>query len=62
MVERSSSGEIPIAEEKERKPLIHMVPLFSWRTLIAVAIGLIVGAGLGIGYWIISPLLSSSGG
>jgi len=49
-------------EKKEHKPVIAMVPIFSWRTVIAVAIGLIVGAGLGLGYWFMNPSLSFLGG
>jgi len=62
MVERSGSAETPTVEEKGRKPVARMVPLFSWRTIIAVAIGFIVGAGLGLVFWIISPSLTSSSG
>ena len=62
MVERSGSEETPTVEKKERKPVIRMVPIFNWRTIVVVAIGFIVGAGLGLGYWIISPSLSSSSG
>jgi hypothetical protein len=46
--------------KKEEPKLVNMIPLFSWRTIIAVAIGFIVGVGLAFVYWIISPSLSSS--
>jgi hypothetical protein len=45
--------------KKERKPATSMVPLFSRRSIILIAIGCVVGAALGLGYWIISPMLSS---
>ncbi len=38
-----------------------MVPLFSWRSIIILTIGLIVGVGLGIVYFMVSLSLSSSG-
>jgi hypothetical protein len=37
-----------------------MVPLFSWRTLTVVVIGLILGLLLGLVFWIISPSLGLS--
>lgn len=51
---------------KEEKKSLHkqklaMVPLFSWRTIIVVGIGVVGGAILGILYYIIAPSLSSSG-
>jgi hypothetical protein len=45
---------------RERKVPTVMVPLFSRRSIIALAIGCIVGIGLGLGFWIISPSLGSS--
>ena len=47
-------------EKKGPKSVIRMVPLFSWRTILVVTLGVIIGAGLGLGYWIISPSLQSS--
>jgi hypothetical protein len=47
------------ASEKKPKNVIAMVPLLSWRSIIVMAIGLIIGAGLGLGYWIISPSLKA---
>ena len=38
-----------------------MVPLFSWRSIIILTTGLIVGVGLGIVYFMVNLSLSSSG-
>lgn len=43
-----------------RKKVYRIVPLFSLRSIVTLGIGLIVGASLGLGYWMISPSLSSS--
>ena len=32
-----------------------MIPLFSWRSLVVIIIGLIIGIMLGVGYWAFSP-------
>jgi hypothetical protein len=37
------------------KPPAGLIPLLSRRSIIVLSIGLIVGAGLGMGYWVISP-------
>lgn len=58
---RKSDYEIAPAPEKEPNHKPRMVPIISWRTLIFVAVGFIVGAGLGLLYWIISPSLSNIG-
>jgi hypothetical protein len=51
-----------IAKEKiERATAPSMVPLFSKRSLLIIAVGLIAGLLIALGYWIISPSLSSSG-
>jgi hypothetical protein len=51
-----------IAKEKiERVTAPSMVPLFSKRSLLIIAVGLIAGLLIALGYWIISPSLSSSG-
>ena len=39
---------------------VTMVPIFSFRTVIVAAIGLILGLLLGLVYWILSPSISSS--
>jgi hypothetical protein len=38
------------------EPAAGLIPLLSRRSVIVLSIGLIVGAGLGMGYWVISPL------
>jgi hypothetical protein len=38
------------------KPAAGLIPLLSRRSIIVLSIGLVVGAGLGMGYWAISPL------
>lgn len=60
MVKNNNLEATSAAEKKEQKPTVRMVPLFSLRTIIAVAIGLILGAGLGLGFFIVSPNLSFS--
>jgi hypothetical protein len=42
--------------KKEDKKALGMVPLFSGRAIMVLAIGLIVGIGLGLCYWAISPI------
>jgi len=60
---RNGDREItPEVEKKEDKRPVAMVPIFSWQTIIRIIIGLIIGAGLGLGYWILSPMLGASGG
>ncbi len=44
-----------IGEQKHEKEAVGMVPLFSRWSVITLAIGLIVGGGLGIVYWAMSP-------
>ncbi len=43
------------------KPRLAMVPLFNWRSILVVGTGLIVGILIALGYWLMSPSLSSSG-
>jgi hypothetical protein len=62
MVIKSDVEVTSILEKKERKPVVAMVPLFSLRTLKAVAIGVVVGVVLGLGFAILSPMLSPTGG
>jgi hypothetical protein len=45
--------------KKESKSAIAMVPIFSMKTLLVIIIGLIVGLLVSLGYWVISPSLSS---
>lgn len=47
--------------QKKRAPLT-MVPLFSRRSITVLGIGLLVGAIVGVGYWYLSPSLSSAFG
>ena len=61
MVKKSDREVSSVVERKERKPVVTMVPLFSLRTMLIVAIGLIVGAGLGLGYWFMNPSLGFLG-
>ncbi len=42
--------------EQKHKETMSMAPLFSRRTILALGVGLIIGAGLGLGYWAISPI------
>ena len=44
----------------KRRESFNAVPLFSGRSLLILCVGVIVGAGLGLVYWIVSPSLSSS--
>jgi hypothetical protein len=53
---REGGGVVPAAKGDNKKPSATMVPLLSRRSLICLAIGLAIGAGLGLGYWAISPL------
>jgi hypothetical protein len=46
-----------VGEHRHKKDVISMVPLFSLWSITALAIGLIVGAGLGLAYWAMSPQL-----
>lgn len=50
----------PADNKNEPPPVAAMSPLFGRRSIIGLAIGLIVGAVLGIGYWIVSPSFLSS--
>jgi hypothetical protein len=59
-VTEAEPKETSPAGKKEHKSVIAMVPLLSLRSIIVMAIGLIVGVGLGLGYWIISPSLNAS--
>lgn len=61
MVINSDRQKTSVAERKQPEPIIAMVPLFNWRTIVAVIIGFIIGVGLALGYWIMSPTLGSSG-
>ena len=44
---------------KKRKPPARIVPFFSWRSVLALAAGLIIGAALGFGYFQIEPMIIS---
>jgi len=44
--------------KKKRESVPRMIPLLSKKSVITLVIGLIVGVGLGIGYWAISPKIS----
>ena len=59
MFKRSYQRVTSAVTKKESQKPVTMVPLVSLRTIIAIAMGLIVGVGLGVGYWLISPSLSS---
>ncbi len=50
----------PMGKKEIEPKQVDMIPLFSLRSMIILAIGLIIGAGLGLGYWILNPSLSSS--
>jgi hypothetical protein len=43
---------------KKRQTMPRMVPILSRRFIIALAIGLIIGVGLGIGYWALNPIIN----
>jgi hypothetical protein len=45
---------------EKKKTIIAMVPIFSWRTVLVVVIGLILGILVSLGYWIVSPSFGSS--
>lgn len=60
MVQENSSNNAPLIEKEEPKETAAMVPLLNWRTIIVVAIGLIIGISLGFIYWIFIPSLGSS--
>ena len=61
MVEKKDSKQTS-ANEKEGKPAASMVPLLSRRSLIVLAVGLIIGAALGLGYWAIDPVVDFQAG
>jgi hypothetical protein len=42
--------------EQEDRQKIGMVPLFSRRTITVLAIGLVIGVGLALAYWAVSPI------
>jgi len=60
MIKNSNRGTTQTTGKKGSQIKIRMVPLFSLRMVIAVVLGLIVGGGLGLGFFVISPKLSSS--
>lgn len=45
-------------QEKKRKQETKIAPLFSWRSILALALGLVLGAGLGFAYYQARPLIS----
>ncbi len=47
-------------EQATSKPPAGMVPLFSKKSVMRLAIGLIIGAGLGFAYWALSPTISDA--
>jgi hypothetical protein len=65
--EISNNKQPPKEPKKEGKPTVvekrsvepnqvnSMVPLFSWRSITVIAIGLIIGLSLGLSYWAFSP-------
>jgi hypothetical protein len=46
------------AERGKPKPAVARAPLFSVRSIVILVTGLILGAVLGLGYWVISPPIS----
>ena len=62
MFSKNNKEATPEEEKTEKLPQrLAMVPLFSRRTIIMAAIGVVVGALLGLLYYILAPSLSSSG-
>jgi hypothetical protein len=59
--QKKEGGETPtIASQIKQKPKLVMVPLFSWRNIIVIVIGLVLGIFLAFGYWLLSPSIGSS--
>jgi hypothetical protein len=57
--EDGSVKAIPVAEDRpHKKGPASMVPLLSRRSIFILLIGLLIGMGLGGGYWLISPTLA----
>jgi hypothetical protein len=48
------------AGEKKLKSATNIVPLFSWRSILILTIGLVIGVGLGLGYYFASPFNNST--
>jgi hypothetical protein len=46
--------------KKEAVPKVVRTPFFSGRSIAVMVLGLIIGAGLGLGYWIYNPFGSTS--
>lgn len=46
--------------QKKDKMMVTMTPLLSWRSILALGTGLVVGLGFGVGFWAASPSLNSS--
>ena len=62
MFEHIAQNKTSMEMNKKRKPVTTMVPLFSGLSIIALLIGVVMGAVAGFGYWKISnssPLVSS---
>jgi len=62
MVENNSNNVM--SDKKTEVPSTRIIPLFSKRSIIVLSIGLVIGIGIALFYWIISPnltALSSSG-
>jgi hypothetical protein len=47
-------------KRKSGKPP-RLVPLFSWKSILILGLGLIAGILVALGYWLVSPSLTSSG-
>lgn len=57
MAEENAS-KAPAAAGREPRTIAKMAPLLSRRSVIFMSIGLLLGIGLGLGYWVMSPSLS----
>ncbi len=69
--ERNVAGRGPVDQKPppERKQMVEhkppagpppqpsssLVPIFSWRSILVILLGLVIGLGVGIGYWAFSP-------
>ncbi len=54
--ERRREAASAVKKEEGHEEAISMVPLLGRRSIAVVAIGLVVGVGLGLGYWAVSPV------
>jgi hypothetical protein len=59
MIKNKYNKVTQAVEKSVRKPAARMVPLLSWRSILAMATGLIIGIGIALVYWIYSPSLSA---